>query len=193
MKKLILTLILIFTFQINFIEAQINLSDYNCIIEPIKYKEDTLENRLILCINYKDEDNFTIQYSDIYLLNKKNENILLTKPNDPIIGLYDLKASKNYKYLAFYYVGEGHPWIEIIDLQAFTLKKEYNIIAEIQAYPGNVNLLYWSENDMLIIESDINLLLKNSNKNLNYEDMFDIQKKYYYDIKTKQFSICKEK
>jgi hypothetical protein len=191
-KRVILVLIVLIIFTFNS-KTQTNpdLSKYNCFTANVHYSFDGDETEGILFfINHIDPEIPGLQYSNVYLMNKSGKNLLLLSDSNAFISVYDMKASKDSKYIANYCVGEGHPWIEIYDLQKLMNTKEQALIADVNPYPGNVNLIGW-QNSLLIVESDINLLLKNEGKDLSDADILKKSKKFLFDLNSKKFKEFK--
>jgi hypothetical protein len=187
-KRVILLLIVLVIFTFNS-KTQTNpdISKYNCFTANIHYSFDGDESDgVLLFINHIDPDIPALQYSNVYLLNKSGKNLLLLSDSNAFISVYDMKVSPDSKYVAIYCVGEGHPWIEIYDLQKLINTKKQVSIADVNPYPGNVYLIGWQKN-LLIVESDINLIPKNEGKDLLESDMLKKSKKYLFDPGTKKF------
>ena len=193
MKKIKFSFAFIFLTMIYHTVAQksINMSLHNCFSAPIKYTvEGKLKKGILIFINYNDVDMPALQYSDVYLLTKNSENTKTTSDSCIYTNIYNIEVSENSLYLALFKVGEGHPWIEIYDLQILISEQKQLLIATINPYPGYVNMLKW-KGDFLIIESDVNLLLINENKDLAKTENFDNVKKFKFNIQDKKFSNYK--
>ena len=189
--KLLIFIFLIATEQSLSAQRTSNLDKYNCFIESVKFTLNSEFNEgLLMFVNYKDTDNSIIQYSDVYLLTQNNINLLIMGANAALTSVYGIDASPDSKYLAIYSIGEGHPWIEVIDLQKFIANRQYDVIAEVQPYPGGVELIGW-KNNLLIVESDINLLKKNNNEDFTETDLSEKWKKYSFDFKNKKFTLVR--
>jgi hypothetical protein len=172
-------------------QKPIDLSLFNCHIASVKYlDEGQLKQGQIVFINYRDSEMPALQCSDVYLLNKTHENIKITSDSTIFYNVYDMKVSENNKYIALFMVSEGHPWIEIYDFQKLIQKKKTEMLADINPYPGNVSLLKWVKNDLLV-ESDINLCLKNENKDLNEETISEKNVNFLFNIETKKYKLKK--
>lgn len=55
----------------------------------------------------------------------------------------ELAASADYQYLAVISVGEGHPLLEVVDLQLWLQQGVYQVLHELNPYPGNFELQGW--------------------------------------------------
>lgn len=55
----------------------------------------------------------------------------------------ELAASADYKYLAVISVGEGHPLLEVVDLQLWLQQGVYQVLHELNPYPGDFQLQGW--------------------------------------------------
>jgi hypothetical protein len=67
-----------------------------------------------------------------------------------------LAASPDHRWLAVVSVGEGHPWLEVVDLRRLLDGRGYEALTEVDPYPGTVLLVGWSA-DGLRVESDMPL------------------------------------
>lgn len=76
-----------------------------------------------------------------------------------MIQVTDIKPSPNNKYLAIVSVGEGHPILDVVDLQALLLNQECKAITSINPYPGIINIDRWKE-DKLVVTSSVLLTHK---------------------------------
>jgi len=194
MKKLLVLLVSIFTLiSANNLIAQnnIDISKYNCFTAPVKFFADGAQTSgLLVFLNYSDKEMPALHYSNVYILNKKGQNYQLVGDSSAFTGVEEIRVSPESRYLALLMVGEGHPWIEIYDLQKLIQERKQVLITTINPYPGNVNLIAW-QGTKLIVESDINLLLKNEGKDLSDKDVFDKFRKFIFDMDTKMFKEVK--
>ena len=78
-----------------------------------------------------------------------------------------IKASPDKKYLAVLSVGEGHPEIEVIDLQELLKNKRYKVLQDIDPYPGGLAMEKW-EKGKLIISCDVPLTLRKQVDGVDY-------------------------
>jgi hypothetical protein len=67
-----------------------------------------------------------------------------------------VSASPDRRWLAVISAGEGHPFLEIVDLGRLVRDRGYRALLTINPYPGTINLVRWSS-DALIVESDMPL------------------------------------
>jgi hypothetical protein len=168
-------------------QKTIDVSNYNCFSSQIKYySQGKQKEGILLFVNHYDRE-IPLQYSHVYLLSREHKNIQLAGDSTAFTNVFDLKVSPDNKYLALLAVSEGHPWIEIYDLQALINSGSQNLLAEINPYPGIVNLTEW-KGDKLFVESDANLLLKNKAKEIGEEDISSKTKIFSFDIRKKKFS-----
>lgn len=72
-----------------------------------------------------------------------------------MIQVSEIKASPNGQYLAIISVGEGHPILDIVDLQALLINQECKTITTINPYPGTVNIEKWKNNELIITSSTL--------------------------------------
>lgn len=166
-----------------FAQSQINLTDYNCDTIPISYFADGEQSEgILLFVNHYDREISLLQYTNIYLLSKTGQNRQLVGDTNALTGAYGFFGSPDKKYVAVFKVAEGHPWIEIYDLQKLINTSELVLITYLQPYPGSIDIVGWQNGEKLIIDSDINLLLKNENKEISEYDMLEKSKRFSYDI-----------
>ena len=62
----------------------------------------------------------------------------------------DLSVSPDRRWLAVISVGEGHPILEVIDLQVLASAHEYRALASVNPYPGTVNLAGWTAHSLRV-------------------------------------------
>jgi hypothetical protein len=55
----------------------------------------------------------------------------------------ELAASSDYRYLAVISVGEGHPLLEMIDLRMWLDQGVYQVLHQLNPYPGDFELQGW--------------------------------------------------
>lgn len=125
-----------------------SLQERGVLVHPIGNDE------LLCVINTHSEDG-----ARWFLLQGRHHNSEIGSNLSALHDVYQLMASPNYKYLAILSAGEGHPLIEIIELQTLRDQKKYTILHEIDPYPGTVWISAW-ENQRLIVESDVPLTLR---------------------------------
>lgn len=102
-----------------------------------------------------------------------------------MIQITDVKVSQSSKYLAIVSVGEGHPFLDLIDLQALLQNKECKILASINPYPGIINIEKW-QNDKLIVTSSA-LLTHQIDEQYPIEFMTTEQERFLFDPETQVF------
>lgn len=68
----------------------------------------------------------------------------------------DLSVSPDRRWLAVVSVGEGHPFLEVVDLQALLAGQGYKALTTINPYPGTINLEGWT-GTALLVTSDMPL------------------------------------
>ncbi len=173
--------------------TQINLNQYNCYTERVVYTYGNENAKGVLCwMTYKDTVETFLNYSMVMLLDNQHGNKLISDKDQLPINVYDARVSEDSRFIALLEVGEGHPWIEILDLQKLLQTGKVEILAEINPYPGSVNLLYWKKGK-LWVESDANLLNKNKSESLDIEDISEKSSIYSWDMDTRKFSKEKTK
>lgn len=76
-----------------------------------------------------------------------------------LAGMHQVSAvvpSPDRRWLAVLSAGEGHPLLEIVDLQDLLIGQGYRVVTEINPYPGTINVMRWTK-DSLIVTSDMAL------------------------------------
>ncbi|PIE34069.1 hypothetical protein CSA56_09135 [candidate division KSB3 bacterium] len=72
-----------------------------------------------------------------------------------------MKASPDGQYLAVISVGEGHSMLEVVELQQFIQQRTYQVVQQIDPYPGTISLEGWKgsqlhvRSDMLLTHRDL--------------------------------------
>lgn len=100
-----------------------------------------------------------------YIMDKSNGKSLIGYDFSMFNSIFQMTVSPDEKYLAILSAGEGHPVVEILDLQKLLKNKEYKKLAELNPYPGYISIKKWQKNK-LIIESDAMLTEKASKKSI---------------------------
>lgn len=173
--------------------SQINLREYGCFTEKVTYKYGNENAKGVLTwMTYKDTSMASLNYSFVMLLDNQYGNQVISDKENLPINVYDAKVSEDSRYIALLEVGEGHPWIEILDLQKLLTTGKTEIVADINPYPGNVNLLYWKKGK-LWVESDANLVKKNTSESLELEDISEKFSVYSWDMATRKYKKEKSK
>ncbi len=73
-----------------------------------------------------------------------------------LLQVSDLAPSPDRRWLAVLSVGEGHPILEVVDLQTLLTTHEYQVEVTINPYPGTINIAGWRDS-MLLVTSDMPL------------------------------------
>jgi len=183
MKK-IFVLALIFTSLSAYSQM---LNEYGCDCKSIKYTTsfNTVSNGEFCMIPYLDENMPEVsRNSKLILFDKKFGNKIL---NLEMMGVYGAYISDNDSLIAFYHISEGHPWVEIYNLQTLIITDTVAMKAELNPYPGNLSVEGW-RGKRLLVNADINLLIKNDGNAMTDKDILDKNKDYFYDITTGKYS-----
>jgi hypothetical protein len=168
-------------------QNNIRLSDYHCFSEPVKYITDGSETEgLLIFINYKEQD-VPFHYTNVYLLNKTGYNTQLVGDTAAFIGMYEISVSPDSKYIALSISGEGHPWVEIYDLQQLIIEQKKVLISELNPYPGSVKIIGWKDEN-LVVESDVDLLLMSEGNEIDSNELFENYKKFIFNIFTRKIT-----
>ena len=105
-----------------------------------------------------------------------NQHIGSISPGFNIVD--DMKASENGQYLAVLSVGEGHPVVDVIDVNALLGKKAFQVLQHVDPYPGIVSLDGWNganliiKSDMLLTERDMKTGRMSSDMRLSADETF---------------------
>ncbi len=62
-----------------------------------------------------------------------------------------VSASPDRKWLAVLSVGEGHPMLEVVALDALTEQHDYRVMTTINPYPGTIGLTDWQDGELRIV------------------------------------------
>jgi hypothetical protein len=68
----------------------------------------------------------------------------------------DLTPTSDHRWLAVISVGEGHPILEVVDLELLLASHRYHVVAEFNPYPGSIGIIRWTKG-ALLVNSDIML------------------------------------
>ncbi len=169
------------------------LAEYNCILKPINYSTEGIETESLLLFVMHTDTEMPLHYCNVYLLNKNQPNIQLIGDTAAFTNVYQISISPKNNYLALYVVSEGHPWIEIYDLQKLIYQQHKELITMLNPYPSTFNLHDWLSDESLILESDMNLVAKNKQAELSENDMLTSSKYFIYDLKSQTYSEPNQK
>ncbi len=62
-----------------------------------------------------------------------------------------VSASPDRKWLAVLSVGEGHPMLEVVALDALLEQREYRVMTTINPYPGTIGLADWQDGELHVV------------------------------------------
>jgi hypothetical protein len=91
--------------------------------------------------------------------------------------------STDNKYLAVLSVGEGHPIVEVIDLEKFRLQSKYVVLQEIDPYPGTVSIDRW-DGSYLIVNSNMPLTLRKEDGRVDPDHLLPKDETFSLDVAT---------
>jgi hypothetical protein len=97
--------------------------------------------------------------------------------------VHHLSLSPGGKYLAVLSVGEGHPVIEVIDMQKLRDKYEYTTLHVLDPYPGVMTIDRW-EGSKLLIDSNVPLNLRKEDGRVDPDLLLPETKKFSLDVLT---------
>ena len=162
------------------------ISENCCFQVPININEQNkLQKASLLFLTFQDNE-FPLYYTNIYLLKNNSISVQLIADTNAIINMNEICFSPDYKYIAVNVSGEGHPWIEIYDLQSVIDSNKLNLVAEINPYPGYVSIVGWKK-QKLIVNSNANLLLKNIDKDSVDFELSEKGKKFHFYLKNQKY------
>lgn len=61
-----------------------------------------------------------------------------------------LAPSPDGRWLGVISVGEGHPILEVVDLESLLAGQGYQVLTSINPYPGTINLQGWTDSALLV-------------------------------------------
>lgn len=61
-----------------------------------------------------------------------------------------VSASPDRKWLAVLSVGEGHPMLEVVALDALLEQREYRVMTTINPYPGTIGISGWRDGELRV-------------------------------------------
>jgi hypothetical protein len=167
------------------------LSEYGCHLEKVTSTESgTRTEAALLFVTFQKKDEPVVTYTTIYLLEMNSGNIELVSDSDAFYDVYDYAISPDGKAIALTMAAEGHPWVEIYDLKALITQQKKILLAELNPYPGTIDVMGWKE-EFLIVESDADLLLLNDGRTIYPENLTEKPVKYLFNIYTKMVSYKK--
>jgi hypothetical protein len=67
-----------------------------------------------------------------------------------LIQAAEISPSPDRRWLAVISVGEGHPILEVVDLQALLNGQGYKALTTVNPYPGTINLEGWADTALLV-------------------------------------------
>lgn len=137
------------------------------------------ENNEILCvINTGTEDG-----SYWFILEGIGQNRQPGSNLAAFLQVSQLLASPDKKYLGVLSVGEGHPIVEVIDLQELRTNGKYNVLHSLNPYPGIISMEKW-EGKQLVLLSNIPLTLMKKDEPLDAVLLLPEEEKFSLDAET---------
>lgn len=91
--------------------------------------------------------------------------------------------SPDNRHLAVLSVGEGHPILEVIDLEKLRLQSKYVVLQEIDPYPGTVSIDRW-DGSYLIVYSNVPLTLRKEDGRVDPDHLLPKDEAFSLDVVT---------
>lgn len=142
----------------------------------------------LLFVNHSDSETPMLQYTTVFFIHAEGYIHLLTPDSSLWFGAYTFELSPDSKHLKVGYVAEGHPWLEIIDIQKLISKRVYYKVAELNPYAGYYSDLGWTKAGKVLLKSEYNLELLNTKQQLEFEDTLDTETRFLFDVETQKIS-----
>jgi hypothetical protein len=111
-----------------------------------------------------------------YLLGNTSFPDRLEKVPDSMLLVTEILLSPSQKFLAIASVGEGHPYITVVELAPLLHKELAKTLVAVNPYPSSANIIGWegkADKERLVIESD--RLLSEQNQDLFKNQKFAVE------------------
>ncbi len=89
-----------------------------------------------------------------------------------LLAVDTLLPSPDGRFLAVLSHGEGHPWLEVVDLHRLLDRGRYAVLREVNPYPGTIVVEHWLA-DALVVRSDMPLDQADAEHPLRADQMLD--------------------
>jgi len=97
--------------------------------------------------------------------------------------VHQILPSPDNKHLAVLSVGEGHPILEVIDLEKLRLQSKYVVLQEIDPYPGTVSIDRW-DGSYLIVNSNVPLTQRKEDGRVDPDHILPKDETFSLDVAT---------
>ena len=97
--------------------------------------------------------------------------------------VHQILPSPDNRHLAVLSVGEGHPMVEVIDLEKLRLQSKYVVLQEIDPYPGTVSIDRW-DGSYLIVYSNVPFTLRNEDGRVDPDLILPKDEAFSLDVAT---------
>jgi len=97
--------------------------------------------------------------------------------------VHQILPSPDNRYLAVLSVGEGHPMVEVIDLEKLRLQSKYAVLQTIDPYPGTVSIDRW-DGAHLIVNSNAPLTQRKEDGRVDPDLMLPKDEAFSLDVAT---------
>jgi hypothetical protein len=148
------------------------LRDRGVLLEPIGGEE------LLCVVNTGDENG-----AYWFILKEMGQNRAIGSNLSALHEVNQILASPGSTYLAVHSVGEGHPMVEVIDLEKLRQQGKYVVLHLIDPYPGTVWIVRW-EGLRLIVSSDMPLPQRKQDGRVDADLMLPKNEEFYLDVET---------
>ena len=139
----------------------------------------TIGNEELLCvINTEDENG-----AHWFILKDMGRSREIGSNLSCLYQVHQILPSPDYRYLVVLSVGEGHPMVEVIDLEKLRLQSKYVVLQTIDPYPGTVSIDRW-EGAHLIVYSNVPLTQRKEDGRVDPDLILPKDEAFSLDVET---------
>lgn len=173
-SKIIITVIFVFIACCIFPReiTQKILQDKGVLLQPIGNEE------LLCVINTEDETG-----AHWFILKDMGRSREIGSNLSCLYQVHKVLPSPDNKHLAVLSVGEGHPLVEVIDLEKLRLQSKYVVLQEIDPYPGAVSIDRW-DGSSLIVYSNVPLTQRKEDGRVDPDQILPQDEAFSLDVAT---------
>ena len=118
-----------------------------------------------------------------WFLLKEYGNLKLGENLSSFYQVDTLLPSPDGKYLAVTSVGEGHPMLEVVDLDVLRGQGKYTVLQELNPYPGVISIVHW-DGSQLLLSSDVPLDEMKKGVDITADQLLPEDNRFSLDIAT---------